>query len=189
MNLCCIEWFQYNLEIWSKKGTWHTLVAFSGLWMMLPEKAKCVGPGLTQAYPRWHRWSPILAAAGQGSAVFLTTSTLCVSRQECKTAISTCRNILCVVQRTKDAWIKPVAHGWLASKAAAPYSRSYTTQQKYSIKILATFLCVWERSMPVHVLNYEWWLQASSKGARDCSFLSEISIATTSATCCLWSKS
>lgn len=154
MNPCCIEWFQYNLEIWSKKGTWHTLVAFSELWMMLPQKAKCV----THAHPRWHWRSPIPAAAGQGSATFLSNPALCVSWQESKTAISTCTNILCVAHRTKGAWTKPIADSWLASKAAVAYHST-----KVFNKISATFACVWEQSMPVHFLNYGWWLQAASK--------------------------
>lgn len=98
---------------------------------------------------------------------------LCFMTGVPKTAISTCRNILCVVQRTKDAWFKPVAGSWFTSKAAVPYSHSYTTQQKCSIKYLHICVCVREQSVPVHFLNYRWWLQASSKAARDCSFLSE----------------
>lgn len=39
------------------------------------------------------RRSPNPAAAGQGSAAFLTNSTLCVPWQESKTALSTCRNL------------------------------------------------------------------------------------------------
>lgn len=66
MNLCCIEWFQYNLEIWSKKGTWHTLDTSSELWMMLPRKRESVGPGLSLFCPVQHLRSTILAAAGQG---------------------------------------------------------------------------------------------------------------------------
>lgn len=144
MNLCCIEWFQYNLEIWSKKGTWHTLDTSSDLWMMLSRKRESAwGPGLSLAHPGWYHRSPFLAADGQGSVTFLTNSTLCISWWESKTGISTCRNIFCVVQRIKDAWIKPVTEADYPAKVAVPYSHSYTTQHKYFIKILATFVCVW----------------------------------------------
>lgn len=118
MNLCCIEWFQYNLEIWSKKGTWHTLVAFSDLCMM---KAKCVCPGVTQAHPK----EPIPAAAGQGSS----SQTLAIFSP--KLPFQHAETFLGVVQGTKDAWIKPAADSWLASKAAFT---SRPTEQKYSIK-------------------------------------------------------
>lgn len=71
MNLCCIEWFQYNIEIWSKKGTWHTLVAFSDLCLLPPQRAECVCPGVTHAHPEGAH--PCCSWPRQ----LLTNSTLC----------------------------------------------------------------------------------------------------------------
>lgn len=77
------------------------------------EKRECVGPGLSLACPMRHQKSPILAASGWGSASFL-----CFSWWESKTTISKSSNILCIIHRINNAWIKPVADSCLAGKGS-----------------------------------------------------------------------
>lgn len=153
------------------------------------EKRESVGPGLSLSCPVQYLRSPFLL---QLSKTGFTPDKLCslLFMMGIKTAIPTSRNMLCVVQRIKDAWIKPVADSWLTGKDSCSIQQQLYQSTQLLYKNIG-HICIHceskARLSSFSIKSDDYRLPR--KTARYFSILLEVSIATTSMTCCLYNKS
>lgn len=117
------------------------------------EKRERVGPGLSLAHPGWHKGALSLLQLAKAGPRSWQTLLFAFHDGSPKLPFQRAEAICVLFRESKMLELNQLPTTDYPAKAAVPCSGSYTTQHNDFIKILAAFVCVWERSTPVHFLN------------------------------------
>lgn len=152
-NLCCIEWFQYNLEIWSKKelGTlWkHPLTSE---WCCIRKEGVC-GPRSVTSPSRVTPKEPQPSCSWPRQCCIPDKLLFAFHDRSPKLPFQHAETFCVLIRESKMLELNQLLTADYPTKVAVPYRHSYITQHNYCRKTLATFVCVWEQSTSVQFLN------------------------------------